>query len=247
MRTIKLIIQYDGTAYCGWQEQANGPSIQETVELALAKILGQRVRVQSSGRTDAGVHAVAMPAVFRTESAIPLKAFVDGVNSHLPDDIAVQSAEEVPADFRAIGGARSKTYRYTIYNASVRSPLNRRTSWHVRGVLDISAMQQAAHSFVGEHDFAAFRGQNCTAVTSRRRIDRVEIRQNGPLITIDVTGGGFLKHMVRIMVGTLVDIGRGRFRPEQIRLLLEQPDRKQGGVTAPPEGLCLLRVVYPDV
>lgn len=247
MRTIKLIIQYDGTAYCGWQEQANGPSIQETVELALAKILGQRVRVQSSGRTDAGVHAVAMPAVFRTETAIPLKAFVAGVNSHLPDDIAVQSAEEVPADFRAIGGARSKTYRYTIYNASVRSPLNRRTSWHVRGVLDISAMQQAAHSFVGEHDFAAFRGQNCTAVTSRRRIDRVEIRQNGPLITIDVTGGGFLKHMVRIMVGTLVDIGRGRFRPEQIRLLLEQPDRKQGGVTAPPEGLCLLRVVYPDV
>ena len=144
MRTIKLTIQYDGTAYCGWQEQANGPSIQETVELALAKILGQRVRVQSSGRTDAGVHAEAMPAVFRTESSIPLKAFVDGVNCHLPEDIAIQSAEEVPEQFKVIGGARAKTYRYTIYNAPVRAPLQRRTSWHVRDQLDLQAMRTAA-------------------------------------------------------------------------------------------------------
>lgn len=246
MRTIKLIIQYDGTNYCGWQEQANGPSIQETVELALAKILGQRVRVQSSGRTDAGVHAEAMPAVFRTESSVPLKAFVDGVNCHLPEDIAIQSAEEVPEQFKVIGGARAKTYRYTIYNAPVRAPLQRRTSWYVRDQLDLQAMRTAAGYFVGEHDFASFRGQNCTAVTSRRRIDAVEINQDGPFIIIDVTGGGFLKYMVRIMAGTLVDVGRGRFAPEHVVALLEQPDRQRGGVTAPSQGLRLLQVSYLD-
>jgi len=246
MRTIKLIIQYDGTNYCGWQEQVNGPSIQETVELALSKILGQRVRVQAAGRTDAGVHALAMPATFRTESTIPLRAFVEGVNGFLPDDIAIQSAEEVPNDFHVIGGADCKTYRYTIYNARQRSPLNRRTSWHVRDVLDLDAMRTAAAHFVGEHDFSAFRGQNCTAVTSRRRIDAVDIQQQGLLVTIDVTGGGFLKHMVRIMAGTLVDIGRGRFRPELIAELLQTPNRCLGGVTAPPQGLCLLQVNYPQ-
>jgi tRNA pseudouridine38-40 synthase len=246
MRTIKLIIQYDGTNYCGWQEQANGSTVQETIELALAKILGQRVRVQSSGRTDAGVHAVAMPAVFKTATTIPIKAFVDGLNSHLPPDIAVQSAEEVPAGFRAIGGARAKTYRYTIYNAPVRSPLNHRTSWHVRDTLDLEAMQEAARLFIGEHDFAAFRGANCSAVTSNRRIDAVVINQQESLVTIDVTGGGFLKYMVRIMVGTLVDVGRGRFLPGYISDLLGKPDRQRSGVTAPPQGLTLLQVVYPN-
>lgn len=246
MRTIKLIIQYDGTNYCGWQEQANGPSIQETVELALAKILGERVRVQAAGRTDAGVHALAMPATFRTESRIPLKAFVDGVNCHLPEDIAIQSAVEVPNGFRVIGGAKDKTYRYTIYHAPLRAPLQRRTSWHVRGPLNLDAMREAAAYFEGEHDFAAFRGQNCTAVTSRRRIDRVVITHTPPLITIDVTGGGFLKHMVRIMTGTLVDVGRGRFAPEHVKHLLAEPDRTQGGVTAPPQGLCLLEVIYAE-
>ncbi|MDY0186255.1 MAG: tRNA pseudouridine synthase A, partial [Desulfuromonadaceae bacterium] len=121
MRKIKLIIQYDGTGYCGWQEQKNGISVQETVELALAKILGKRVRVQAAGRTDAGVHALAMPAVFQTTSFIPLRAFIDGMNSHLPPDIAVQSAEEVATDFRVIGGATCKTYRYTILNTRLRS------------------------------------------------------------------------------------------------------------------------------
>jgi tRNA pseudouridine38-40 synthase len=187
-----------------------------------------------------------MPAVFLTESAIPLKAFVDGVNSHLPDDIAVQSAEEVPEGFRAIGGARAKTYRYTIYNSPVRSPLERRTSWHVRETLDIESMRRGAALFAGEHDFASFRGQNCSAVTSRRRIDDVRVQKDGPFVIIDVTGGGFLKYMVRVMAGTLVDVGRGRFRPEQISELLTTPDRRMAGVTAPPQGLCLLNVMYPD-
>jgi tRNA pseudouridine38-40 synthase len=244
-KTIKLTIQYDGTAYCGWQEQPNGPSVQTQVELALAKILGIRVRVQSSGRTDAGVHAVAMPAVFTTDSQVPLKAFIDGLNSYLPEDIAIQDACEVPPDFRVIGGTDSKTYRYTIYNTPVRSPLQRRTSWNIREPLDIPAMRQAAGYFVGEHDFAAFRASNCSAVTSRRRIDAVQICHDPPFVTIDVTGGGFLKHMVRIMVGTMVDIGKGRFPADHIRYLLDNPDRSKGGATAPPQGLCLIEVRYP--
>ena len=247
MRTIKLIIQYDGTNYCGWQEQNNGPTVQETVELALARILGRRVRVQAAGRTDAGVHALAMPAVFKTDTSIPLKAFVDGVNCHLPKDIAVQDAVEVPHDFRVIGGALHKTYRYSIYNAPVRAPLHHHTAWYVRGGLDLEAMCAAAVLFEGEHDFASFRGQNFTAVTTRRRIDGVVIDRQGPLITIEVTGGGFLKNMVRIMAGTLVDIGRGRFEPDHISTLVQQPVRKHAEVTAPPQGLCLVNVVYPEV
>lgn len=244
MRTIKLILQYDGSGYCGWQEQSNAVSVQETVELALARILGKRVRVQAAGRTDAGVHALAMPAVFRTESSIPLKAFVSGLNSYLPEDISIQTADEVPEDFRVIGGAYSKTYRYTIYNSLVRSPLHRRNSWHVKAGLDLSAMRQAASFLVGEHDFTSFRGQNCTAVTSRRRVHSVCIHKNDCFISIDVAGAGFLKNMVRIIAGTLVDVGRGRFAPEHVRQLLESPDRRMGGVTAPPQGLCLIEVRY---
>jgi tRNA pseudouridine38-40 synthase len=187
-----------------------------------------------------------MPTVFRTESVIPLKAFVAGLNSYLPDDIAVQSAEEAPSGFRVIGGARAKTYRYTIYNSPIRSPLNRRTSWHVRESLDLNVMEEAAKFFIGEHDFSAFRGSNCSAVTSHRRIDSVILERHGAFLTIDVTGGGFLKYMVRIMAGTLVDVGRGRFAPEYVACLLVEPDRQRGGVTAPPQGLCLLQVNYPD-
>lgn len=244
MRKIKLIIQYDGTAYCGWQEQKNGISIQETVELALAKILGERVRVQAAGRTDAGVHALAMPAVFMTATPLPLKAFLDGLNSYLPPDIAVQVVEEVAENFRVIGDAAYKTYRYTILNSRLRSPLNHRTSWHIRSPLNLEAMREAAGYFVGEHDFATFRGQNCTAKTSIRRVDLVEIRQSGTLISIDVTGGGFLKQMVRIMVGTLVAVGQGRFEAARVKHLLQNPDRTKAGVTAPPQGLCLLEVCY---
>lgn len=244
MRTIRLIIQYDGTDYCGWQRQPGLPTVQDRVELALAQIVGERVLVQAAGRTDAGVHAVAMPAAFKTESAAPLRAFVNGVNSHLPDNIAVLSAEEVTANFKVIGDAVSKTYRYRIFNNPIRSPLHHRISWHVWSQLDLASMRTAADYFIGSHDFSSFRGQGCTAATTVRRIDTVKIHREADLITIDVTGSGFLKNMVRIMVGTLVDVGRGRFTPAHIKTLLEKPDRKKAGVTAPPQGLCLLKVFY---
>ncbi len=247
MRMIRLTIEYDGTAYSGWQRQPNGLAVQQVVEEALFKLLGQHVDLRSSGRTDAGVHARGMSAAFRTSSNLPLKAFVDGTNSFLPPDIAVLDAIEVPADFRPIGDALAKHYRYTILAAGVRSPLRRFHAWHIREDLDLKAMQEAAACFVGRHNFAAFRASNCAAKTTVRRIDSVKVTRAGDTITIDVVGGGFLKNMVRVMAGTLAEIGRGRFEPGHITWLLQNGDRKKAGVTAPACGLCLIKVYYPEI
>jgi len=244
MRTIKLTIEYDGANYAGWQTQPNGMAVQQVIEEAMLQLLGEQVRLRSSGRTDAGVHARAMVASFTTSRELPTQAFVGGVNRFLPPDIAILSASEVPTGFKAIRDARSKQYRYTIYNGQVRSPLRRLYSWHVREPLDLDAMDDAARRFVGRHDFAAFRASNYATKTSVRRIDAVTISREGEMFTIDVTGEGFLKNMVRIMAGTLVDIGRGRFEPDHIDMLLRDPERKKAGVTAPACGLCLIRVTY---
>jgi tRNA pseudouridine38-40 synthase len=244
MRTIKLTIEYDGANYAGWQTQPNGMAVQQVIEEAKLQLLGEQVRLRSSGRTDAGVHARAMVASFTTSRELPTQAFVGGVNRFLPPDIAILSASEVPTGFKAIRDARSKQYRYTIYNGQVRSPLRRLYSWHVREPLNLDAMEDAARRFVGRHDFAAFRASNYATKTSVRRIDVVTINREGEMLTIDVTGEGFLKNMVRIMAGTLVDIGRGRFAPEHIDMLLRDPERKKAGVTAPACGLCLIRVTY---
>lgn len=245
MRTILLTIEYDGTAYSGWQRQPNGLAVQQVVEEALCQLLGQEIDLRSSGRTDAGVHASAMPAAFKTSANLPLKAFVEGTNRFLPHDIAIRNAVEAPAGFKPISDALAKHYRYTILSAPIRSPLRRFQAWHIRESLNVAAMQKAAVLFVGHHNFAAFRASNCAAKTTVRRIDSVEISRDGDCIIIDVVGGGFLKNMVRVMTGTLVEIGRGRFQPEYIQTLLQNGDRKQAGVTAPACGLCLIEVYYP--
>jgi tRNA pseudouridine38-40 synthase len=246
MRKICLIIEYDGTAYSGWQRQPNGMAVQQVIEEALCQLLQEKVELRSSGRTDAGVHAMGMAAAFQTEAKLPLKAFVDGTNRFLPPEIAIRDAREVPAGFRPIGDALSKHYRYTVLTAGVRSPLRRLYTWHVREPLDMDAMQAAAACFVGTHDFAAFRASNCSAKTTKRRIDSLEISREGDTILFDVIGGGFLKNMVRVMVGTLVDIGRRRFEPGHVAWLLQNGDRKKAGATAPACGLCLVNVPYPD-
>lgn len=246
MATILLTISYEGTNYSGWQVQPNGLAVQQVVEDAFEQLLGERVQVRSSGRTDAGVHARAMAACFSTNRNLPLRAFVEGVNRFLPADVAIQSARIVPEGFKPITMAHAKQYRYTIINTSVRSPLERLYSWQVREPLDLAAMEEGASRFVGSHDFAAFRASNCVAKTTIRRIDAVQVTRVGSRITIDVTGGGFLKNMVRVMVGTLVDIGKGRFKPSDIDRLLQRGDRKEAGSTAPACGLCLIRVDYPD-
>ncbi len=247
MPTVFLTIAYDGTNYSGWQVQPNGLAVQQVVEEALEQLLKEPVQVRSSGRTDAGVHARAMAAAFSTSQNLPLRAFVEGTNRFLPQDIAIQSARIVPDGFKPITMAHAKQYRYTIINSSVRSPLDRLYSWQVREPLDLAAMAEAASRFVGSHDFAAFRASNCVAKTTVRRIDSVEIIRQNSRITIDVIGGGFLKNMVRVMVGTLVDIGKGRFTPADIDKLLQSGDRKEAGSTAPACGLCLMQVVYPDL
>lgn len=248
MRTIRLEIEYDGTRFAGWQVQPNGIAVQQVMEEALARLLGEPVKLHASGRTDAGVHAWGMVAAFKTSRDIPLRAFVEGTNRFLPDEIAVQRAQEVHSGFRPIADAISKHYRYTIYNAAIRSPLRRLYTWHVRETLDVGRMEAAAAYFAGRHDFAAFRASNCAAKTTVRRIDAVTIVKDGACLHIDVIGEGFLKNMVRVMAGTLVDIGRGRFAPGHIQWLLQHPDRKKAGVTAPACGLSLIRVTYdlPD-
>lgn len=245
MRNIKLTIEYDGTAYAGWQVQPNGLAIQQVMEEALAKLLGAPVRLHSSGRTDAGVHARGMVAAFQTESSIPIRAFSDGLNSLLPRDIAVREAVEAPLGFHPRFDAVGKHYRYTIYNSIRRSPLARLYAWHLRGPLDLAAMREAGRGFVGEHDFASFRTAGCAARTTVRRIDTVEISTDGDFINIDVKGSGFLRNMVRIMVGTLVEIGLGRLPVSHVAACLEEPGRG-AGATAPPHGLSLVEVYYPQ-
>jgi len=244
LRTICLTIAYDGSEFVGWQVQPTGCSVQQLVEDALRQIVGQPVRLHSSGRTDAGVHARAMMAHFQTDRDLPLSAFREGVNRFLPMTVAVQEAREMPADFHARFSACGKWYRYSIYQGPVRHPLYGRFSWHLRQPLDLPSMQHAAAAFVGCHDFASFRSSNCEARTTVREIFSVDLFEDGPLLHIDVRGGGFLKNMVRVMVGTLVEIGQGRRSQEDVARLLAHPDRTLAGKTAPPQGLCLMKVWY---
>lgn len=244
MPTIKMTIEYDGTAYVGWQIQPNGLSVQEVLEQALARVLGEKVRLHSSGRTDAGVHARGMVAHFRSSRQLPGAAYREGVNRLLPRDIAVRQAEEVADEFHARFSARGKWYRYSLHLGQVRSPLAERFSWHLRPVLDQAAMARAAADFVGSHDFAAFRSSACEAGTTRREVFSVELQRQEDLLHIDVRGGGFLKNMVRVMVGTLVEIGLGRRPVEDVGRLLREGGREAAGRTAPAHGLCLMEVWY---
>lgn len=244
MRTILLQIEYDGTNYAGWQVQPNGLTVQEVVESALAELLGAKVRIHSSGRTDAGVHARCMMAHFKTESQMAIKAFREGVNHFLPEDVVIRSAVEKDEDFHARYSAQGKWYRYTIYLGAVRSPLSARTAWHLRGPLDLEKMREAATYLVGEHDFRAFRSSSCVAKTTQREIFDVDVSAQGDLVYLDFRGSGFLKNMVRMLVGTLMEVGMGRRSAEDVLSLLAEGDKLNCGPTAPAHGLCLQEVWY---
>nr|C6E4S9.1 RecName: Full=tRNA pseudouridine synthase A; AltName: Full=tRNA pseudouridine(38-40) synthase; AltName: Full=tRNA pseudouridylate synthase I; AltName: Full=tRNA-uridine isomerase I [Geobacter sp. M21] len=247
MRNIKLIIEYDGTAYCGWQVQPNGRTVQEALEEALASMLGGKTALHGSGRTDAGVHARGMVACFQTDKGMPLRAFREGLNCLLPADIAVREACEVPLEFHPRFDALAKHYRYTMLLDDLRSPLSRLTAWRLKGKLDVDAMRSACAAFVGEHDFAAFRASNCAAKTTVRRIYSMDLVQEGPFLHLDVKGSGFLKNMVRIITGTLIEVGQGKKSVEDVARLLKGSDRQQNsGMTVPPQGLCLMQVYYPE-
>ncbi|PLX86567.1 MAG: tRNA pseudouridine(38-40) synthase TruA [Desulfuromonas sp.] len=244
MSRVKLTIEYDGTAYAGWQLQANGPSVQARIEEALLQLTGSAVRVHSASRTDAGVHARGMVIHFDVERSLPLSAYREGMNRYLPQDVAVCAAEYVAEDFHSRFCNSGKWYRYTLCQAPVRSPLFARTSWHVSRVLDLEVMRRAAACFEGCYDFSAFRSSRCSAKTTVKELTVVTVIDDTPLIYIDVEGSGFLQNMVRIMAGTLVEIGLHKRSPDSIAELLQNGRRADAGRTAPAHGLCLMRINY---
>jgi tRNA pseudouridine38-40 synthase len=245
MRNIRLLLEYDGTAYHGWQRQKNALSIQEVMETALAKMTQEPVKLLGSGRTDAGVHARGQVANFHTASSIPLKAFVEGLNSLLPRDIAVLEAREVLPGFHARYSAKAKTYEYRLWCRAVRPPLELRYCWHLTRDLDLEAMARAAAALPGEHDFAAFRASGGRPGHAVREVLQAawERGEEGRLRFV-ITANGFLRGMVRSLVGTMVEVGQGKRPPEDLAGLLASGDRAAAGPTAPAQGLFLVAVIY---
>ncbi len=244
MRHIRLVVEYDGTALHGWQRQANAPTVQQHLEEALEQLLATPTQVVGASRTDAGVHARGQVASFRTERAIPLHGIRRGLNSLLPSTIAVRDADEVGEDFHPRFSATDKHYRYTILVARDRSPRWRERAWHHPEPLDREAMRAGAAHLIGEHDFAAFRAAGCTAKTTMRRVDAIELTDVDDTLVVDLRGNAFLRNMCRIIVGTLTEVGTGRRPPAQVAEILASRQRTLAGITAPAHGLELVCVRY---
>jgi tRNA pseudouridine38-40 synthase len=264
-RTLKLIIAYDGTNYAGWQRQANAISIQQVLEDEIDAIVGAHNPLNAAGRTDAGVHAAAQVASITIDHPIPTDELLRALNARLKaGDIRVRSIEEMPDRWDARIFAKGKTYRYAIWNGAQPSPFWRHVVWHVPHTLDLDRMQRAASALIGEHDFAAFKGRGTDVLTTRRRVLSAEIVEmnihtdqplalsplepgtelDGRLLRFEISGSGFLRHMVRTIVGTLVDIGRGNMEVDDMRAIIESKDRSKTGQTAPAQGLMLWQVQY---
>jgi len=244
VRHIRLVVEYDGTSLCGWQRQANGPTVQEHLESALAQLLQHAVTISGASRTDAGVHARGQVASFRTDKPIPLHGVRRGLNSLLPESIAITEATEVDEGFHPRFSATGKHYRYTILVRPDRSPRWHHRAWHHPDPLDLVAMREGALCLHGEHDFSAFRAAGCTARTTIRRVDEIDIQPISDRVVVDVRGNAFLRMMVRIVVGTLVEVGSGRRPAAQVAEILASKDRTQAGITAPAHGLELMAVRY---
>lgn len=243
MPTHRLIVRYDGTGLSGWQRQRGVPTVQEALEDAAATIAGERVTVRGAGRTDAGVHALAQVVSFRTKAHVPERGWKLGLTSKLPPQVAVLDARVVANDFDPRRASAGKRYRYLVHAAPVRDPLLRERAWHIWGDLDLARMESEAQALVGEHDFNAFRAADCDRVSARRHIWRVAIipcwHGHEGLVAIEVEGTAFLKNMVRIITGTLVDVGRGRLPAGTVKQRLADGDRTRSGMTAPAQGLYL--------
>jgi len=249
VRTVRLDLAYEGTRYHGFGRQPNRQTIQEVLEQALARSLGEQVRVTAAGRTDAGVHASGQVVSFTTRGRLAPAELLRAANAHLPDDVLVHGAADAPPELDARRSALRRHYRYLIWNHRLPSLWWRRWAWHQTDHLDLKGMQAAADQLVGTHDFVSFLGhlaQESAGRTTIRTVERAEWWQDGNLIGFEITANAFLRHMVRGIVGTLLSVGRGRLDPAQFGTILEAADRRKAGANAPPHGLILTGVDYPD-
>jgi tRNA pseudouridine38-40 synthase len=243
---IVLVLEYDGTNYCGSQLQKNASTVQGEIEKALYKLTGEIIRAKAASRTDTGVHARGQVFTFRTPSDLPLKAFVDGMNHHLPQDIAVKAAFNADDSFDARRGATSREYKYFILNSATRSPIRQGFSYRVPGTLDINAMKEACQALVGRHDFASFITAPLPAnKTTIRNVYKAGIEQDEDLIIFGIIANSFLPHQVRNIVGSLIKVGQGKMTVEEFYGLIEAKTPGLASPTAPSCGLCLMRVNYP--
>ena len=244
MRNIKLTIEYDGKDFNGWQKQPNKLNIQGTIEQAIKSITGEDVELNASGRTDAGVHSFGQVANFKTNSQIPIDKFAIAINSKLKRSIVIKKAEEVDENFHSRLSCKKKTYRYIINNSVEGTAIYRNLETHISQKLDVKKMQEAVKYFEGEHDFKAFKASGTSSKSSVRTIYEAKVYQKGDRIFIELTGNGFLYNMVRIIAGTLVDVGMGKIEPSQIKDIIKEGKREKAGKTLPPNGLYLLEVKY---
>nr|WP_300002821.1 tRNA pseudouridine(38-40) synthase TruA [Tissierella sp.] len=244
MRNIKLTIEYEGTKYSGFQSQNDVLGIQEVLELAIKKVCREDIKVIGSGRTDKGVHAIAQVCNFFTETDIPAGNFTLAINTNLPDDIKVKLSQEADLDFHSRFSAKGKRYRYRIYNSKIERPIYRNFSYHVKKPLDIEAMKSAIPYFIGTHDFKSFMGPKVKVKDTIRTIHLIELEENGDFLEFVIEGNNFLRHMVRIIVGTFIYVGIGKIKIEDIPKIINGKNRLLAGVTANPEGLFLEKVYY---
>lgn len=245
MKRIKLTVAYDGTDYCGWQIQPNGITVEEVLNRNLSELTGEEITVTGASRTDSGVHAQGNVAVFDSDTTIPPERIAYAVNRKLPEDIVVIRSEEVPGDWHPRYQETEKTYEYHILNREMPDPVRRRDTYFISYPLDLEAMRHAAAYLKGEHDFRSFCNVHTDVQDTVRTIYDLDIIRSGDLVTVRIRGNGFLYNMVRIIVGTLVRVGRGFYSPGQVKEILEAKERTSAGVTAPPQGLVLVKIDYP--
>lgn len=245
MGTFKLVISYDGSSYHGWQRQKTDRTIQAEVERALTTMAGSRVRIMGSGRTDAGVHAMGQVASFQSDADLSPDVYCKGLNSLLPDDILILSCDRMQTDFHARYDTRSKHYQYRILNRDLPSIMDRHYVWHIKRKLNLTAMQTAAACLVGRHDFKAFEAAGSPRSTTVREVFQAKVHSSGrDRILFDIEADGFLRYMVRNIMGTLVEVGKEKIAAERVREILDSKDRGKAGATAPAKGLFLMEVHY---
>lgn len=244
MRNIKLTIEYEGTNYSGWQYQDNAISIQQIIEEALETLTGENIKLIGSGRTDAKVHALGQVANFFTNSNIPGNSFKYALNINLPDDITIVDSEDVDTTFHSRFSATHKRYRYLIYNGEMPRALYRNFTYHIKNTLNIHEMELASKYLIGTHDFKSFMGPRSVVNSTIRTINKISINKNNDIIEISIDGNSFLRNMVRILIGTLIEVGLGKRQKSEIKYILEAKKREAAGHTAPAQGLFLEKVFY---